>query len=130
MHSTRVAWGANVKCRSAVAWSGALLAIALIFTGTAAAQRIQGAKTAPRTAAYEVSREVTLVGAVQKFSENSDALPLGAHVLLQTASGAVDVHLGPGRFLQLNHFAIAEGATLRVIGQMSATNNGSPVLLA
>jgi len=38
-------------------------------------------------------------------------------VVIQTASGQVDVHLGDGRLLQANHLTLAAGDSIRVIGE-------------
>lgn len=118
-----------MKCKSSLGWSGAFLAAALLFTGNAVAQRIHGPASAQRSAAYDVSRDVTLIGTVLNYTESSDAPPNGAHVLLQTPSGSVDVHLGDARFLKLNNFSIAESGTLRVVGQMTAIG-GRGIFLA
>jgi hypothetical protein len=76
------------------------------------------ASTAPGS--YDISQDVSLQGSVLKFTENSAAPPLGAHLLLQTASGSVDVHIGNSRLLQNARMNLAAGANLRVIGQMQA----------
>jgi hypothetical protein len=70
--------------------------------------------------AYDVRREVTLIGTVQEFVLYAPATPLGAHAVLQTAAGAVDVHLGDVRLLTANQFSIKSGDTLRIIGEQVA----------
>jgi len=49
--------------------------------------------------------------------------------LVQTATGKVDVHLGPSSYLHANNFALAVGDSVRFIGALSSTPTGS-VLLA
>lgn len=109
-----------MKPGSTLRWASLFLGLALVLVGSAGAQRVQGAKASARTAAYDLSREITLVGTVLQYTDNSETPPIGAHVLLQTASGAVDVHLGDARFLKMNRFTVTEGCTARVIGQFVA----------
>lgn len=118
-----------MKWKSAVGWAGLLVCAASFLAGNAAAQRAQGAKASTRAPAYNLARESTVVGTVTKFTASSEAPPIGAHVLLATAAGPVDVHLGDARFLKLNNLTITEGATLRVLGQ-NATSAGRSIFLA
>lgn len=62
---------------------------------------------------------------VAKFTENSTELPAGAHVLVQTGSGVVNVHLGDPRLLKLNKLTISEGSSIRIIGEPVTTNQGT-----
>jgi hypothetical protein len=45
-------------------------------------------------------------------------------VLLQTASGQVDVHLGNPRVLQANHFQLNPGDSVRIVGENLAVGDG------
>ena len=114
--------------------SAGLLAGAFLFISTASAQRTAASTAAAQSkaiaegrnhSAYDASREVSLQGTVAKFTENSADLPVGAHVLVQTASGQVDVHLGDPRLLKLNNMTIAQGASIRIIGEQVETNQGT-----
>lgn len=114
--------------------SAALLAGVFLFACTANAQRTAESTTAAQSkaiaegrnhSAYDASKEVSLQGTVAKFTENSSDLPVGAHVLVQTASGQVDVHLGDPRLLKLNNMTITQGASVRIIGEQVATNQGT-----
>src|SRR5260370_33480375 len=67
--------------------------------------------------AYNVSREVFLLGTVVKFDSASDTPPMGAHVLLQTASGQVDVHLGNAKVLQTSHLELNPGDSVRIVAE-------------
>lgn len=82
-----------------------------------------------RPMAYVASRETVVQGTVVKFEESSKAAPIGAHAKVQTASGVVDVHLGPGSYLRNHHFSLASGDTVRITGAQATTRQGS-VLLA
>jgi hypothetical protein len=101
-----------------------LLASSLALCFSAEAQ--QSAQTAPaRLVAYSVSREVSLIGTVVKFEKASNTPPMGAHVLLQTSSGQVDVHLGNVKLLQANHFELNAGDSIRIVGENLAYGEGN-----
>ena len=72
-----------------------------------------------------MSKEVSLQGTVAKFTENSADLPRGAHVLVQTASGQIDVHLGDAKLLKVNNLSISQGSSIRIIGEPVTTNQGT-----
>jgi hypothetical protein len=93
-----------------------LLFCALALGLSALAQ--QSVQTALRPpAAYDVSREGSLVGTVVKFEAASATPPIGAHLLLQTASGQVDVHVGNAKLLQASHLALNAGDSVRIVGE-------------
>jgi hypothetical protein len=73
---------------------------------------------------YDLSREGSLLGTVVKYDSASTVPPLGAHVLLQTASGQVDVHLGNPRVLQANHLELNPGDNIRIVGENLAVGDG------
>lgn len=99
-----------------------LSALAVCFSADAQ----QAATSAPqRLVAYNLSREISLLGTVLKYEAASSAAPLGAHVLLQTPSGQVDVHLGNAKVLQANHFELHAGDSVRIIGEDLAYGNGT-----
>lgn len=79
--------------------------------------------------AYDMANDVSLQGTIVTYTENSKTPPLGAHVLLQTASGNVDVHLGDARLLHLARLNLAPGMSVRFVGQ-SQTLGQNTVFLA
>lgn len=80
-------------------------------------------------AGYDPGREVNLVGSVTSFVADSRTGPLGAHVVVQTATGLVDVHVGTAKFLEQNHLTLTSGDTVRVVGE-SFTSGANTVFLA
>jgi hypothetical protein len=80
---------------------------------------------ARRLQSYDAGREVTLVGTVVKYEASSSAPPMGAHLLVQTASGQVDVHLGNPRVLQASHLELNVGDSVRIVGESLALGNGT-----
>jgi len=81
--------------------------------------------SALRFQSYDVKREVNLLGTVVKYDAASSAAPMGAHLLLQTTSGQVDVHLGNAKVLQANHFELNPGDRVRFIGEDLTVGNGA-----
>jgi hypothetical protein len=115
-----------LKCSLIVAVVCASAGAGLTFAQRAGSN-VVSAKPAPGT--YDISKDVSLQGTVSSFTENSQTAPLGAHVLLQTTAGNVDVHLGDARFLRLAKLNITQGASVRFVGQMSSAGQ-NPVFLA
>ncbi len=124
----------SMRAGMAVFAGAALFAGAFLFATAADAQRSgqtaaavqsKGIAEGRNHSLYDASREVSLQGTVAKFTENSADLPKGAHVLVQTSSGQVDVHLGDPRLLKLNSMTISQGASIRIIGEPVTTNQGT-----
>jgi hypothetical protein len=101
-----------------------MFASALAFCLSAAAQQT-ASSPAQQVQTYDISREVSLFGKVVKFDAASTVAPLGAHVLLQVASGQVDVHLGNAKVLQASHFELNAGDSVRIVGENLAFNGGT-----
>jgi hypothetical protein len=70
-----------------------------------------------KNVSYDVSRETAITGMILKFDAASGVPPIGAHATIQAGAGAVEVHLGGAQFLKLNHFTLAEGDSVRIIGE-------------
>jgi len=103
------------------------LAGVLLFSTIASAQ--QKAQTVPQTKqAYDVSRETVLEGTVLQYTPASSVAPLGPHVTVQTSSGVIDVHLGSARLLEANHFSLAIGDSIRIVGENVAYGTASQFL--
>jgi hypothetical protein len=102
----------------------------LVLSGALALSLSAGAQQtaqpdARRLQSYELSREVSLVGTVVKFEASSSAPPMGAHLLVQTASGQVDVHLGNARVLEASHLELKGGDNVRIVGESLALGDGT-----
>lgn len=83
-------------------------------------QSQQGAPSGVAPTEYDVHREINLTGTVRAYTPAPQAPRFGAHVTLETAAGAIDVHLGNPKLLAANHFTIAPGDTLRIVGESVA----------
>lgn len=103
---------------------GLLLAASLAFCLGAGAQQAKQTDLT-QLQSYNTGREVQLVGTVVKYDSASSALPMGAHVLVQTASGQIDVHLGNAKVLVANHLALNAGDSIRIVGEPMALGDGT-----
>jgi hypothetical protein len=94
-------------------WMATALAAALAAAGAV------GAQTAPQamSSQYQVGREVSLVGTISSVVENSKTGPLGTHVMVQSPSGLVDVHVGSARYLEMNKLNLKSGDSVRIVGE-------------
>jgi hypothetical protein len=104
--------------KTKLSWElGILLFAGLLALGLSAGAQQSNPNGPKPMQSYDVNREVSLVGTVIKFDAASEKPPIGAHLLLQTSSAQVDVHLGNGRVLQANHFDLNPGDSVRIVGE-------------
>ncbi len=124
----------SMRAGMAVFASAGWFAGALLFATAANAQRstqttsaaISKANAEGRNhALYDATKEVSLQGTVAGFTENSRQFPVGAHVVVQTSAGPVDIHLGDARVLKASNFVVAEGASVRIVGEPVTTAQGT-----
>lgn len=80
-------------------------------------------------ASYDLTKEITVQGTISKIDTSKAGGPIGTHILLQTAQGTVDVHLGYGQVAKPDYLGISEGQGVRVVGMMESIGDAS-VLLA
>jgi hypothetical protein len=109
-------------------WLGSLLTLVILSAAglLPAQEKITLAPQAGASLqAYDINREVTLVGTVVAFSSSSKTPPAGPRTSVQTPAGLVDVHLGNARLLAANHFTIQPGDTLRIVGENVSFSGGS-----
>lgn len=100
------------------------LGMVLGFSSLAHAQQTSQADI-QQLRSYSMTREVFLLGTVIKFDSASATLPMGAHVILQTASGQVDVHLGNAKVLQAAHLTLNPGDSVRIAGEPIALGDST-----
>lgn len=111
----------------ALRWTVVAVLAVTVSAVSAFAQRpganIASAKSDPGT--YDISKDVSLQGTVLKYTENSQTPPIGAHALLQTSAGNVDVHLGDARLLHLAKLNLSQGMSVRFVGQLETVGQTS-----
>jgi len=100
-----------------------VLSLSLMLCFSASAQQAKQ-PVVRQLQSYDLSREGSLLGTVVKYDSASTVPPLGAHVLIQTTSGKVDVHLGNARVLLANHFELNPGDNVRIVGENLAVGDG------
>jgi hypothetical protein len=80
---------------------------------------------------YDPATEATLTGTIDEV-KNLTAGGRGAggiHLALGTASGPIEVHVGPAWFLSSKNVTFAEGETLTVVGSRM-TMGGRAIMIA
>ena len=82
----------------------------------------------PAPGSYDVANDVSLQGTILTYTEDSQTPPLGTHVLLRTASGNLDVHLGDARLLHLAKMTLSPGMSVRFVGQPQTIGKSSVFL--
>ena len=80
---------------------------------------------------YDLASELTVRGTVQEVQEFHCPVSgdLGTHLIVQTASGPIQVHVAPGRFLRGNGLSFAKGDQVEVVGSQFKYN-GADTLIA
>jgi len=100
----------------------------LAAPAAAVAQRPHANATAAVSGGYNLANESSLQGTILSYTENSRTPPLGTHVFLQTDSGKVDVHLGDARVLHQAKLNLAQGMSVRFVGQSQAIGKNTVFL--
>jgi hypothetical protein len=88
-----------------------------------------GPTTNTMVSVYDVAKEIKVQGTIEKIDGFGTAGPIGTHILIQTASGTVDAHLGFGAAARPKRLGIAPGQNVTVIGMMEAVGSAN-VLMA
>jgi len=80
---------------------------------------------------YDLATETTVRGVVQEVQEFHCPVSgdLGTHLILQTANGAIQVHVAPERFLRGNGLNFAKGDQVEVVGSR-CNYKGADTLIA
>ncbi len=87
----------------------AVLALALPIA--AVAQRGPGART------YDPKTETTLTGTVDDVQQLTGRRGFaGTHLILNTATGTLEVHLGPSSYIDAQKISFAKGDRIEVVG--------------
>lgn len=105
-----------------------ILAMSTLMFASSAQQADVRETNEPFRAAYDASREVTVIGNVSSISAYSQA-PSGAHVLIATARGLIDAHLGSFALQGSQPLSLHAGEHVSVVGVMTRID-GSQILLA
>ncbi len=102
-----------------MSWRTGLLAAAAAMSLSATAFAQRGMGRGPMN--YDAATEVTISGAVDEVKQ---MMPMGGgrmggggiHLMVATASGPVEVHVGPAAYVTSKNFVFAKGDVLTVTG--------------
>ncbi len=99
---------------SGVAFAAVVAVVLLLIMGVHFQRpQVQGA------ALYDPATETTVSGVVTEVSDFACPVSegeMGAHLMLQTAKGVVQVHLAPARIMRGQKLSFAPGDQLQVVG--------------
>ena len=110
-----------------------LLILGFIAAAPAKAQTVASsagdATTNTMAPVYDVTKEVKVQGTIQKIDDAGTSGPSGTHIMVQTAQGVVDAHLGFGAASKPEYLGIAQGQSVTLTGMMQSFD-GANVLMA
>ncbi len=118
------------KSKHSLALTGLLPGVLLLLLAAPLfAQPAEVAHNAARgVGQYDAAHEVTINGTVQSVvTKRTPGSPAGMHVLVSSASGTIDAHVGPYLTKAMQE-AVHTGLPLQVVGSMS-TVGGKRMLL-
>jgi hypothetical protein len=78
---------------------------------------------------YDLNKEIKIQGTIEKIVSSTNGGPVGSHVLVSTADGMIDVHLGASAAVSAKNLGLSTGQNIEITGMM-ATMGGNSVLLA
>jgi hypothetical protein len=90
-----------------------IVALTIALSATSApAQKGQGQRQ------YNPATETTVTGTVEEVKKVAGPRggPGGTHLMIKTAQGSLEVHLGPTSYVEKQQFTFAKGDQLEVIG--------------
>ena len=106
--------------------SGCLAAILSPFITNAQTATSSSAMASP---AYDLNKEIKIDGTIDKIETNTSGGPIGTHLLVISAQGVIDVHLGASAAVSAKNLGLSVGQSIHVTG-MVASFGGNSVLLA
>jgi hypothetical protein len=98
---------------------GTILAVAVLAVLMLTFGMKPSGPTEQGAALYNVASETTLKGkitAVEDFTCPVSESEIGRHILLQTSSGVVQVHMAPARVMRSQKFSFSPGDQIEVVG--------------
>jgi hypothetical protein len=104
----------------------AFVTILLPFITNAQSAANESAMASP---VYDLNKEIKIDGTIDKIETNSSGGPIGTHLLVISAQGVIDVHLGASAAVSAKNLGLSVGQSIHVTG-MVASFGGNSVLLA
>jgi hypothetical protein len=115
--------------RSLALFSFALFLFFGWLAAPASAQTAATASAAHLTPLYDASKEVTITGTVSNVVTKPSANMIGGgHLIVATAKGAVDAHVGR-RLAGTNAIGVKSGDSVKLVGVMATINHNQVFLV-
>jgi hypothetical protein len=86
------------------------------------------AETTVLIPAYDSRNEIELQGTIRRIETAGEDGPIGTHILIETAAGVADAHLGNGRAASPAYLGLSTGESVTVIGMIESAG-GKDILL-
>ena len=102
-----------------------LAMILLPLSANAQSAATSSAMTSP---VYDVNKEIKIDGTIDKIETNSSGGPIGTHLLVISAQGVVDVHLGASMAVTAKNLGLSVGESIHVTGMMANVGANSVLL--
>jgi len=101
----------------------ATLAISLLATPLFANESVAPKRTVIASK-YDLSNEVTLTGTIQSLVKKpAPGTLMGAHLMVSTAQGTVDAHIGNFLIAGRNPTSFVSGESIKLVGIMTTINH-------
>ena len=108
---------------------GAMFVLFCSMPAEAQSSNSASAENSSGLEAYDVTREVKIQGTIQQIDNSGERAPLGTHLLIATAQGVIDAHLGALNAASRKILNLSAGQAVELTG-MIETENGNSVMLA
>ena len=110
---------------------GLLMALAIsLLAGPLYANESGALKRTVEVSKYDVTKEVTVEGTIQSLVRKpAPGAIMGAHLMVSTAHGTVDAHIG--NYLVVGKYAVplAAGQSVKLVGMMTTFNHQNVLLV-
>jgi hypothetical protein len=121
----------ETKMRKIAGLLGLLIALAIsLLAGPLYANESGALKRTVMASKYDLAKEVTVEGTIQSLVRKpAPGAIMGAHLMVSTAHGTVDAHIG--NYLVAGKFAVPlpAGQSVKLVGMMTTFNHQSVLLV-
>lgn len=80
---------------------------------------------------YDTTKETTVTGTVQAVNQHTGrmgGMMTGTHLTVETGTGAIDVHVGPTRWLADHKYEFAVGDRVEIVGARVTIDNADAII--
>jgi hypothetical protein len=104
---------------------GAAAALSVLLWPALPVRAQSASATVQQAVPYDTSKETRISGTIQSIDSSGAHLPLGTHIVVQTADGVVDAHLGPLNKASLDALNLTVGESVTLTGMDEALPGGN-----